>query len=376
MSYSPPKRIQDIIDGTDNRCSHCNKLVKTDDEQQTLKRCSRCRVARYCSAECQKNHFVKHKKNCKNIAKKRASLDKYLGQADTAIGTTSNVYIMIEMAHTLVSVGYHEKNKDYYREALKYYITESMELCKDDYHKVLHVCGAGEDKILLLLVVLGGDDRTIMSWIFNTASPRIKHYLEGWNSLNDVTFQVIFFLCLLRQQTDLWRDAQSLGALGDVAAQLLPEFIIKKHIAQYLMGNPQDMKTELGIYIEANSSRLEKAIGGMVGDSLLMGTGLTMDDIAKAVGGSFTMGYVAEGTPYLMGETDGKGLGSIVLERISLVNHALRRHNPILRVRLKEMSEALTAEQVPRLFRGDPHFNEIAYAYPSRVLLDTTRSLL
>ena len=270
--YSPPKRIQDIIDGTDNHCSHCNKLVKTDDEQQTLKRCSRCKVARYCSADCQKNHFAVHKKNCKKIAKERASLDKYLGYADSALGrepqnplatslSTSNIYIMMRLADVLVSVGYHEKNTDYYREALKYYITESMELCKDGYHKMLHMCGAGEDKILLLLVVLGGDDRTIMSWIFNTASPRIRHYLEGWDSLNDVTFQVIFFSCLLKQQTDLWRDAQSLGVLGDVAAQLLPEFIVKKHIAQYLTGNPQDMKTELEIYIEANSRRLAKAIG-------------------------------------------------------------------------------------------------------------------
>ena len=80
------------------------------------------------------------------------------------------------------------------------------------------------------------------------------------------------------------------------------------------------------------------------------------------------MEYIAKGTPYLMGEIpDGKGLGSIVLERISLVNRALRRHNNagvLGRVRLKEMSEALTAEQVPRLFRGASHFNEISLPVP------------
>lgn len=167
MSYSPPKRIQDIIDGTDNRCSHCNKLVKTDDEQQTLKRCSRCKVARYCSADCQKNHFAVHKKNCKKIKKAHEKLDKYMGFANTAMErdplspmavglSTSNTQLMIELANTLVSVGYHEGNNKYYREALKYYTTEAMELCKDDYHTYLHTSGGSEDKIFLLLAVLGG----------------------------------------------------------------------------------------------------------------------------------------------------------------------------------------------------------------------------
>jgi len=233
MNYSPPKRIQDIIDGTDNRCSHCNKLVKPADEQETLKRCSRCGVARYCSAECQKNHFVVHKKNCKKIKKAHEKLEKYMGFANAAMErdplspmavglSTSNIQL-IELANTLVSVGYHEGNKNYYREALKYYTTEAMELCKDDYHTYLHTSGGSEDKIFLLLVVLGGDDRAILSWIFNTASPRIWHYLEAWDSLNIVTFQVIFYLCLLKQLTEHRKNVESLEAMRDVAAQLLPD---------------------------------------------------------------------------------------------------------------------------------------------------------
>jgi len=34
-----------------------------------MKKCSRCKLVRYCSAECQKNHWPKHKLVCVKVSK-------------------------------------------------------------------------------------------------------------------------------------------------------------------------------------------------------------------------------------------------------------------------------------------------------------------
>ena len=52
-------------------CSYCLKA------SAKLSRCGRCRVAAYCSKECQKEHWKKHKQHCKSAAK-----------ANTAVTTT------------------------------------------------------------------------------------------------------------------------------------------------------------------------------------------------------------------------------------------------------------------------------------------------
>lgn len=49
-----------------DRCRTCNKKVAQDGG--SLKRCNRCRKARYCSAECQKKDWKKHRMECKEEA--------------------------------------------------------------------------------------------------------------------------------------------------------------------------------------------------------------------------------------------------------------------------------------------------------------------
>jgi tetratricopeptide (TPR) repeat protein len=42
------------------KCDHCEKVLG----EENLKRCSRCRLVYYCSADCQKLHWKKHKEMC------------------------------------------------------------------------------------------------------------------------------------------------------------------------------------------------------------------------------------------------------------------------------------------------------------------------
>lgn len=45
-------------------CHHCNMCDKMESEARTHKRCSRCKVAYYCNAECQHKHWPIHRKGC------------------------------------------------------------------------------------------------------------------------------------------------------------------------------------------------------------------------------------------------------------------------------------------------------------------------
>jgi tetratricopeptide (TPR) repeat protein len=59
-----PRELRDAIDPEASRCkcAQCDK-VETDDVR--FDRCSRCKVAKYCSRECQRQHFREHKHACK-----------------------------------------------------------------------------------------------------------------------------------------------------------------------------------------------------------------------------------------------------------------------------------------------------------------------
>ncbi|KAK5111610.1 hypothetical protein LTR85_011788 [Meristemomyces frigidus] len=52
-------------------CGNCNKLEK-DPEHAPLKECNKCHSILYCSRDCQKADFKKHKKTCASLAQTHA----------------------------------------------------------------------------------------------------------------------------------------------------------------------------------------------------------------------------------------------------------------------------------------------------------------
>jgi len=54
-----------------NRCSYCEKLTHKD-----LLRCSRCKDKYYCSRDCQRSDWLKHKKTC--VEKKKLKIPKII----------------------------------------------------------------------------------------------------------------------------------------------------------------------------------------------------------------------------------------------------------------------------------------------------------
>ena len=53
---------------TTSLCSSCHKIEPPNEK---FKRCSRCKTAKYCSSECQRSHWKKHKKECKRMQDQR-----------------------------------------------------------------------------------------------------------------------------------------------------------------------------------------------------------------------------------------------------------------------------------------------------------------
>lgn len=59
----------------DKNCSHCSK---TPDENGPFQRCGACKVARYCSKDCQKADWEKHKALCKSLRKSNQNEDSFV----------------------------------------------------------------------------------------------------------------------------------------------------------------------------------------------------------------------------------------------------------------------------------------------------------
>ena len=217
------KRLADGIDAPPPSCGHCRK-------SSASLRCSRCKCVKYCSLECQKEHFSFHKQNCRSIDKKRtlvlknwadeksseerenAGLDEIDAMTDLSLTHLTTV-TTIEFADLLVRVGYRESDTVangmvYYREALKYYLMP-LALLDKVYHSQYSWV---EDRIILMIVVLGGDESHLKAWFTESGSLRAVNYnpsvsfvIWGCERTDDNTFQAMQLLSHLKQ----FRDAST-----------------------------------------------------------------------------------------------------------------------------------------------------------------------
>lgn len=59
------------IQSTASASKKCGNCLKPKEDNTTLMVCSRCRMAKYCSKECQKGHWSQHKKACSKPVSKQ-----------------------------------------------------------------------------------------------------------------------------------------------------------------------------------------------------------------------------------------------------------------------------------------------------------------
>ena len=169
-------------------CNHCRQPAR---EGKKLSTCTRCGCAKYCGRDCQvKNHKL-HKKDCKAIRTQRDKVEDGLRQpydpgnieaAETRalhlqdyIERTINYYTSkdaVLLADLILKVGYRESDTvqhaaSYYRQALRFYLLP-LALLKREYQTAY---GWIEDRVLLLLIALGGDRRHIR---FLTSAPELS----------------------------------------------------------------------------------------------------------------------------------------------------------------------------------------------------------
>lgn len=128
-----------------------------------------------------------HKKNCKSISKQRKLVEEGIKKIDgMPWGVREGVVPIIHMGDLLVRIGYKESDtllhgNVYYREALIFY-TMLIKFLRDGMHATYSFI---EDKILLMLVALGGNNETIEAW-FELSLGRegvdVRSARSGWYS--------------------------------------------------------------------------------------------------------------------------------------------------------------------------------------------------
>lgn len=219
-----PNCIRQILEGSDDQPSHCGYCR----QPSASLRCSRCKCVKYCSAECQKGHFALHKSHCKSIAKKRTLVEKNWaderpprkGQDEIDVMTDLSLTHLttvttIEFADLLVQVGYRESDTIvngamYYREALKYYLMP-LKLLGNTYHEDYWWV---EDRMILMLIILGADETHTRAWFTESGSKRAVNYspvsdaalssqfdYDGYVR-DDLTFQAMLLLSQLKLSED------------------------------------------------------------------------------------------------------------------------------------------------------------------------------
>ena len=60
-----PAAVRSAIHDKDRACAYCGKVAE---KGSTFSKCARCKTVAYCDADCQKAHWSRHKRECKELA--------------------------------------------------------------------------------------------------------------------------------------------------------------------------------------------------------------------------------------------------------------------------------------------------------------------
>lgn len=305
------------------------------------------KVTKYCSATCQKDHFALHKKDCKSISKKRMQLEKEWAEENE--GPTNFSFSItrqrltnqgcshllmsatVEFADSILKMGYRESDTIehsgvYYREALKYYLIPMLALDEDSRGRYKLV----EERILLMLVVLGGDDGTIQEWCWESGGSERMLNWHPADHLSDIAG--------LADQFDLSDIAVANG--GDLPKFEMAGYAVPKEITFQMLMMLSLMKLMATYRKNMEGLEVYKKIMQHTASST-HNNALSSEDLFNHI------------SPFLMGEKhNGKVELEVLPERIQNVISAIRYHgNESYLVHLRD-SIPYTRAHAPNLFSG------------------------
>ena len=86
-------------------CRKCNKVETSEEFQNSLMQCSRCRMAYYCSKECQKDDWKSHKPFCRPVGKADVRASNASENTLLSFAKKHFVDIMVELVSVCGSTG-------------------------------------------------------------------------------------------------------------------------------------------------------------------------------------------------------------------------------------------------------------------------------
>ena len=227
-----PEEIKQLLQRDDlciKTCANCHKTG--------LRRCARCRCQFYCSSDCQKAHFDRHKKNCKAIGKIRKKIASMVDE------TTPNFLKLaacrINLADKLVKTAYEEcetlvGGRMFYIEALRLYTIPLTDPYLDNLKKIFAFL---EDRVYLMIMVCGGDTQEILP------------VFEICRGFGDISKQHHFrwnFLLLLAYIMKLSRYRENMGRVRLAMNEMIVDNNVQgyddiiQHTSRYLTGENDD----------------------------------------------------------------------------------------------------------------------------------------
>lgn len=142
--------IREAISNAPLYCAQCHAAENEHSAQ--LLTCSRCKVALYCSRQCQRHHFALHKKGCKRISSAQQEADE-----------NENPVAFIELADTIVQVTYRSTHSlEFARGGLTMAIHSYLDALQIEYSSIQ------AHKVAFLLAAVNQDEAAISLLVYDT----------------------------------------------------------------------------------------------------------------------------------------------------------------------------------------------------------------